>query len=309
VIKKMVLGFLALLLVAFSINIFFYLDFRSDRLAHLKSTSQIIETAVGPIEYQIMGDSGPLVLFLHGTPGGYDQALPVEGLRVLGLSRPGFLRTPIEVGRTPQEQAQAYAALLDAMNIEKIIVLGVSGGGPSSLSFAANYPERVLGLIELESVSQSIGFPDMPFFVKSDYLMWSFLSSLKLLLGTEGLVTTFVPDPANQQRILEDDEKLASMEDLMWSSWPVSLRQAGTDNDFENFSDLDLPVGDIVAPTLIIHGTADRNVPYEQSVWLADQIPGAKLISIEGADHMLPISHSDEMFKAIEQFIEKLDLE
>ena len=48
-------------------------------------------------EYQLVGDSGPVLLFLHGTPGGYDQGTSVPEVRVLTPSRPGYLRTPIDV--------------------------------------------------------------------------------------------------------------------------------------------------------------------------------------------------------------------
>ena len=93
---------------------------------------------------------------MHGTPGGYDQSPEEATYRMIAPSRPGYLKTPIEVGRTPQEQADAYAALLDALGIdEKVFVMGASGGGPSAYAFAAAYPERTLGLIQLEAMSHA----------------------------------------------------------------------------------------------------------------------------------------------------------
>ena len=99
------------------------------------------------------------MLSVHGT-GGYDQRMGLEGFRVLAPSRPGYLRTPISAGRTPREQADAYVALLDALSIDQVVVMGLSGGGPSSMAFAAAYPDRALALIALEAVSNSL--PDDP---------------------------------------------------------------------------------------------------------------------------------------------------
>ncbi len=62
-----------------------------------------------------------MVLSVHGTPGGYDQRLGMDGFRILAPSRPGYLRTPIDAGRTPREQADVYAALLDALSIDEVI--------------------------------------------------------------------------------------------------------------------------------------------------------------------------------------------
>lgn len=47
-------------------------------------------------------------------------------------SRPGYLRTPLSVDRTPKEQAEALAALLDTLKIDKVAVVGGSGGGALS---------------------------------------------------------------------------------------------------------------------------------------------------------------------------------
>ena len=98
---------------------------------------------------------------IHGTPGGYDQIY--QGLkldhaeqgdfRYIIPSRPGYLRTPLSVGKTPKQQAEAFAALLDSLKIEKVAVLGGSGGGPSAIEFAALYPDRCSALVLEEAVS------------------------------------------------------------------------------------------------------------------------------------------------------------
>ena len=105
-------------------------------IEQLAAGSRVAGTVRGPVEYAEIGQ-GPAVLALHGRPGGYDQGLVMarslgEDLaRWIAVSRPGYLRTPLETGPTPAEQADAYAALLDTIGIGQAVVVGLSGGGPS----------------------------------------------------------------------------------------------------------------------------------------------------------------------------------
>ena len=103
--KKISLSFLTIIVLAFVIAYVIYLDFRREQLGFLVSGSQVVNTSAGPIEYQTSGGSGPILLFLHGTPGGYDQLGALSGFRFIAPSRPGYLRTPLSVGRSPEEQA------------------------------------------------------------------------------------------------------------------------------------------------------------------------------------------------------------
>ena len=250
------------------------------------------------------------MLFVHGTPGGYDQRFSLDGFQVLAPSRSGYLRTPIGAGRTPREQADAYVALLDALSIDQVVIVGLSGGGPSSMTFAAAYPDRARALIALEAVSNS-DLPEIPApaFLSGDFTAWLSLTMLYRVVGTEGLLEMFVPDPENRRLVLEDEEKVAAFEGLMWSLWPPSLRGDGLANDEEQFDALDLPFADIQVPTLAIHGTADAAVPVEHARFLADRASQTQLHFIEGADHMMPVSHQEEVVRAITEFIDGLDEE
>lgn len=304
--KKILLSIVGLIVLACLLVGFSYFNFAGPFNANLANQSQVIETAKGPIEYIRRGDTGPLVLFLHGTPGGYDQAPAEAEYRMIAPSRPGYLRTPISVGRTPAEQADAYAALLDALGeTEKVFVMGASGGGPSAYTFAANYPERTAALIAIEALSHAETFDDEeapPALFQTDFGSWLFLK-MGEMQGPEGLVKMLIPDPANQQRVLEDEEKLAGMIGLIWSTWPASLRKDGINNDMEQFASMDLPLTDITVPVLAVHGTADTNVDIEQAEYAGDRINNFTLHVIEGADHMMPMTHAEEMGEAIQAFM------
>ena len=112
-----------------------------------------------------------------------------------------------------------------------------------------------------------------------------------------------VPDPANQQRILTSAEKLDMMKGIMWSMWPPSQRWAGFENDDAQFLTMALPLERISVPVLAVHGTADTNVTFAQSEYARDRIEDFTLHAIEGADHMMPVTHAEEMGEAIQHFV------
>jgi pimeloyl-ACP methyl ester carboxylesterase len=96
----------------------------------------MIETACGPIQYTEFGDGAPM-LIVHGAGGGYDQGeyfakLIGGNYRWIAPSRFGFLDTPVPDDANSSLQADAYACLLDELGIDRVGVVGVSMGGPSS---------------------------------------------------------------------------------------------------------------------------------------------------------------------------------
>lgn len=62
-------------------------------------------------------------------------------------------------------------------------------------------------------------------------------------------------------------------------------------------------LGEVSVPTLILHGTADRVVPVENADLLADGIPGAELVTLEGAPHLLFIERADRVTDEIREFL------
>src|SRR5262245_6463836 len=126
-----------------------FATWRADYIRRLHATSRVIETQLGPIEYSDVGEGVPY-LSLHGTPGGYDQALAGRnanpeaqaGVRTIAVSRPGYLRTPLTSGATFEQQADLFAALLDELKIKRVVVLASSGGGYAGFQFALRHPDR-----------------------------------------------------------------------------------------------------------------------------------------------------------------------
>jgi pimeloyl-ACP methyl ester carboxylesterase len=85
----------------------------------------LTETPLGAVEHVDTGDGDP-VLFVHGTPGGSDQGalmgqfLVHSGFRVVAVSRPGYLGTPLtDALSTPDQQADLELALMDSLGIDQ----------------------------------------------------------------------------------------------------------------------------------------------------------------------------------------------
>ncbi len=267
--------------------------------------SQLLETRSGPVECCIEG-SGPAVLILHGSPGGYDQALAVGhalGLKdytLIAPSRPGYLRTPLSSGPGPGEQADVYAALLDVLRVKRVVVLAISGGGPSALQFVLRCPERCRGLVMLAALayaySEAAAYRAMPLPTRLRARLNDKISrsdhALRVVLG-----------------LLASDPKQANARALIASSLLFRLRRAGYANDLQQFATLpEVPAQQITTPALIVHGRADLDIPLRDAEQLARSLPRAQLVPIAGADHVAALQHQ-QAAAAIRNFLEGLPAE
>jgi 2-hydroxy-6-oxonona-2,4-dienedioate hydrolase len=117
----------------------------------VRGQSELLPSPLGDIEFS-QGGRGPAVLVVHGSGGGFDQgellarAVLDDRVHWIAPSRFGYLRSTFAPGATFDEQAHAYAYLLDHLRIEQAAVVALSHGGPSALLFAALHPERVTSL-------------------------------------------------------------------------------------------------------------------------------------------------------------------
>jgi pimeloyl-ACP methyl ester carboxylesterase len=283
----------------------------------LTAGSQIASTARGEIEYAIAGDGTP-ILRIHGSPGGYDHSIAgprarsedFAGFKVIAPSRPGYLRTPLSAGRTSAEQADAYAALLDELGIERVMVWAVSGGGPSALHFAARYPQRTMGLVLvvplLQSTSNeraSLKAADKPVLLMQDFGFW-----LTMTLMGKRIASATMPKmmPGFDA---DDPLQMTLMREVGRGFIPSSLRADGRQNDIVQYRDLGidaLPLEQLTVPTLILHGTADENTPYTGSVAVARRMPRAELVTFEGGNHYIIITRAREISDRTMSFMRAL---
>ena len=124
---RLVFLLVAIALLAVGGGLAWFSSWKAERMIRLNAASSIAETSAGNVEFLQQGE-GPAVLVFHGAPGGYDQAMLIgsslaeQGYQVLAPSRPGYLRTPLSSGLTPEKQADAMAALLDSLGIDNCLL-------------------------------------------------------------------------------------------------------------------------------------------------------------------------------------------
>lgn len=270
----------------------------------------VIDTRCGPVEYAMSGTGVPVVV-LHGSPGGIDAAalmariLPGDRVASIVLSRPGYLRTPIESGRTPDEQADLVVAVLDAVGVERAGVFTWSGSGPLGYRMAVRHPSRISALVAFAALSKPYveprpGLADRLLFDtaagrrlvqtlvrhRPGDIVAGALSSESSLGGEElkSAIAYVMSDPAARSFVL----------DLTPTAFRDRTRRTGWDNDlaqFESFGSLALD--EITTPTLVVQGTADTDVTPDHSTHAAAEIPGAELLNLEGGSHFALFAHPD----------------
>jgi len=254
--------------------------------------SKLINTTHGLIEYADEGEGYP-VLVSHGGLMGYDQIKSVKqmignhGFRVIAPSRFGYLRTPLPQNASVAAQADAYAELLDALNVSKVIVMGFSFGGPAALQFTLSYPNRTIALVMSMAVSHNT--PTLDFqnqimqqvILRSDLAGWAFSDSLRpqflALIGVSSQV---------QANMTNADEQY--VDDMLRVMQPMSARQAGMYNDrIVGQAEINLPLENIKAPTLVFHAKDDGLVNFEYGQYTAQHIPNAKFVPFQSGGHLL----------------------
>jgi pimeloyl-ACP methyl ester carboxylesterase len=274
----------------------------------------VVRTRRGPVECAIAGE-GPAVLSLHGAMGGHDQGMLLArtigapGFRYVAPSRPGYLGTALSMGRTPTEQADLYRDLLDALGIERAAVMAVSGGGPSALQLALSHPERCWGLVIVSSVCRrvEIGLPLAWYAMKLVARCRPLVAAMrrKAERDPEGAARRSIPDPELRARTLRDPEVGPLLRELQLSTLDrMHLRLAGTENDVAvTRRELSFPLERIATPLLVVHGTHDSAAPFAQGLELAERVPGAELLAIDGGEHVSIFTHRDRVRARVARFL------
>jgi len=272
------------------LGVLIYAHFRRDiRVARERVQSlgsQVVETGCGPVEYITFGEGHPL-LVVHGIFGGFDQGLVTargqlgEGFRSIILSRFGYLRSPLPDGASPAMQADAYACLLDALGIEQAAILATSAGGTLAIQFALRHPDRCSALLLAssnapgetegglppEALANRMFRPDFIFWLLTTY----FQSSMRSIMGV----------PKGFDLTPEHEADIAG---VMETILPVRPRADGALFDmYVSNPDINAgyPLREIAVPVLIIQAVDDPLARYDNARSMAEEIPGARLVTIE----------------------------
>lgn len=251
-----------------------------------KPESKIARTSCGPIEYTLQG-KGPVVLVCHGTSSNcfsveVSASLLEEGFAVLTPSRPGYGRTPLNVGTSARQAAEAMVALLDCLDIETCAVKAISGGGPTGVALAANHPERVRRLALIAAITKTEDRTHEPsyqsqkaFYGPLHGIFWKMLGLIGRLSPsgmarqTMTIFSTHDPDDVLRQLTTEDIQQICRF-------YQGHSSRLGAVNDLGHTVGKEL-LQKVQGPTLVIHSREDRSVPFRHAEWSLAHIPNAQL--------------------------------
>jgi pimeloyl-ACP methyl ester carboxylesterase len=234
-----------------------------------------------------------VVLWLHGTPNIGAPPEPLfEAARSLGIRWIGYDR-PSYGGSTPHPDATVASAAADArqiadqLGIGRFTVFGHSGGGTRALACGALLPDRVLAVVSVSSPAPWPA-PGLDYFAgMSDGTARELHAAVRGRAALEEVLASNEFDP--HSFIAADCAALEGQ----WS-WFNGIVAAAIANGFGGMVSDDVSamapwgfdLAEISAPTLIMHGTADRLVPSSHGKWLAAHCPTAELRLQSGEGHI-----------------------
>lgn len=314
---KITLGILAALLVLFLVGPFLIpvpplADTQAPE-ALADEDGQFIEINGLTVHYKQAGAGEPAMILLHGfgasTFSWREVMAPLaeDGL-VIAYDRPAFGLTerPLEwEGQNPYTQESNIALLLglmDAKNIEQAVLVGNSAGGTLATAFTLAHPERVQALIEVDAAVYQTR-PD------SAILNW-LLSTPQVdhigpliarrLGGSQG--DSFIRSAWHDPSKLEGKPEILAgyRVPLMADNWDRALWEHTKATDPPGLADR---LSEITVPTLVITGDDDQIVPVENSIRLAEDIPGSELVILENCGHLPQEECPDAFLRAVEDFL------
>jgi pimeloyl-ACP methyl ester carboxylesterase len=247
------------------------------------------------------------LLFHFGTPSaGVAYAPLVEetlarGLRFVTYSRPGYAGSTRLAGRSVADCASDVVALLDGRGLERVHVVGWSGGGPHALACAALLPERVAsaatlagvapwgadGLAWLDGMAEenldefgaAVAGPDaLRRFVEPIAAGRVDVTADTVAEGLGGLLT----DVDSAALTGPFAEFLAETTRAAVSSGPWGW----IDDDLAFARDWGFALAEIDVPVTVWHGRHDAMVPTAHGEWLAERVPGARPRILEDEGHV-----------------------
>jgi pimeloyl-ACP methyl ester carboxylesterase len=287
----------------------FQSDMRAAR-ARLAAQSRLVETACGPVEVAESG-SGPPVLVVHGTGGGFDQGMMAakgpfgDNYHLIAPSRFGYLRSPMPADTSHATQADTLAALLDALQVPRAVVMAVSAGAQPATHLALRHPERVQALVLITpalhlpptpGVAPESGPPGfvLDYVLASDFIVWVLAHLVpNLLVRVAGVPPALVGQVTPEVR-----------KELVDGFFPASARHLGLAHDIRTTTPIapDLPIEQLAMPVLLV-GTADD--PYNTGDvvrYSAGRLPTATALILDSGGHVL-IGQQDRIRQEVQEFL------
>ncbi len=268
------------------------------------------------LQVQEAGDpDGAPVLFHHGTPmsrliyEGWDVTAKRQHVRFIAYDRAGYGLSDRQEGRDVAACAADVATIANALEIDRLGVIGLSGGGPHALACAALLEDLVPRVVSLAAVAP-YDAPGLDWFADTGD---SNVEETQRFLTDRAAARSEWEQDAEQMRTL-DAEQLKQAYISIYS--PLDLRciegafgaflDASTklglalsiegpwDDQYAFVTPWGFDVAQITTPVRLRQGRQDLMVPYGHGAWLAEQIPGVEAILSEDESHLSLLDHLDE---------------
>lgn len=250
------------------------------------------------IAYDDTGGDGPALIFSHGflmdrTMFDAQIAALSDTYRCVTWDERGFGDTPVDGPFTYWDSAEDLIALMDHLGIDRAVLIGMSQGGYLSLRAALAHPDRVRGLVLIDS--------------------GVFMDDPEALAGYEGMIAHWVSD----EPLGEVGTMVAGLilgEPTLMEKW-IGIWESRDRSTVEypgacllGRDDITGRVDEITCPVLIIHGTEDLAIPIAAAEQLCADLPDCRgMIPVPGAAHASNMTHPEIVNPAIADFLAGLD--
>jgi pimeloyl-ACP methyl ester carboxylesterase len=263
---------------------------------------------------------GRSIFWLHGTPGAR-RLIPTEArvyaeqnhIRLIGVDRPGIGSSTPHQYDTVLDFADDLRTIADVLGIDKMAVVGLSGGGPYTLACAAAMPDRVVAAGVLGGVAPLIG-PDA---ISSGLMQLGAtvspliqVAGAPIRLAASGLIRLIRPvaspaleiyarlSPEGDRRMLGRPEfKAMFLDDLLNGS---RKQLAAPFYDIVVFTrDWGFRLDEVKVPVRWWHGDHDHIVPFEHGQHVVSRLPEAELTELPFESHLGGLACAQDMMGAM----------
>jgi class 3 adenylate cyclase len=195
---------------------------------------------------------------------------------------------------TLEQRMDDVRAVMDAVGSSRAALFGISEGGPMSILYAATYPQRTTALIIYGSYARRSAAPDHPF-GPGDAQWDALFERMEREWGGPMGIDLWVPSAASDDRFRN-----------WWTNYlklGASPGAAITIMRMNREIDVRHVLPSVHVPSLILHRTGDRNIRVEQARYLAERIPGARLVELPGNNHWPWAGDAQSIVDEIEEFL------
>ena len=200
---------------------------------------------------------------------------------------------------TLEERMDDVRAVMDAVGSERSVISGLGDGGPLAVLFAATYPERTAGLVLIHTWPRLVRSPALPWLPTRAERE----RTIEDVVRTFGDVDAFAKNFRRGSPSATDEEVKAFARVVRLSVSPGSMAAYFRTN-------LDVDVCDVLpllqVPTLVLQRTELEVVDVRNGRYLAEHIPGARLVELPGRDFAPQVGDPDRLFAEIEQFLSEV---